>query len=655
MREFLDREKAQVWAVDRASREPRYIDVGLADALRETARSEWRCPFPGCDSVISTRGGSKRDHFWHPNGTPHVSDGESEAHLGAKAMLAAWAALQAPGGAAVEEEMVSLKEPSTALYRRADVMVTWPDRAKTAFEVEYKNFLVADWERKQADYDREKVACVWLLGHTRLRHRETFTSDEGVEIAAVRLSPLAGAWADAGRYVLVVNPVTRQIGTIAGDRAFTCRPNDWHDDVWLRLDALDDCDLDHRLGIVTPAMRLILAAEAEQVRLANEERRRAVERAEAQRLRDGEAARLHEEYARQAAERGLVSQSFTPADRDQYRLRKRRERAEAWTKDPFRQRCLDRWGRVPGFLAEELDGDHGVWASHERWHCLVFAHFVDSKPIGSTFKVREVYQMLARAQIELHHQGRFRAAAIQGFIAHLEYHGYVDIGAEVTDHMYGDITVLATTRQPPTISPRQRETASAREKEQRRQEQARVEARRARERRAAADAAERERIAQREAADKAAAERERRWHLSADYDALRVLFGKDIPAAITWPGGLHANEVDAYRAQWRMHVYMTHIYRMPSGSRFTLSDVVETLARHGVHAIPAHTPAEAVREYVANLMSRGYLERVADDIVKGENPVFTVIEDHARQETRLRLPAPRSAPPESPGQTAPLF
>lgn len=443
MENFLDRERAQVWAVDRATGEPRYVANGQADALREKARRDWRCPFPGCLTVISTRGGSRRDHFWHPSGSAHASDGESEAHLGAKAMLTTWATSQCPSGAAaIEEETVSLKEPETALHRRADVMVTWEDSARTAFEVEYKNFLVRDWQHKQDDYDRESVACVWLLGHTRLRHRRTITTGNGIELASVHLPPLAMAWVDAGRFVLVVNPVTRQIGTVAGDCAFTRRPNRYADHAWVRLDDLGDCELHRQYGIITPTMKAILSAE-------DDERRRADEEAEAQRRRMDESAHVRrQEEAPRAARRTSTGPLRSPSEIEAQRLR--RERADDWMHHPFRRICLAQWGKIPAVVAEELGSDLGIAASHEHWHSLVFAYFIDTQPVGSTFSIRDILKRLEQHQMPLHESPPLRFPAIQGFIRHLADHGYVSIGAEVTGHIHGDITVLRTL----TTSPR---------------------------------------------------------------------------------------------------------------------------------------------------------------------------------------------------------
>ena len=147
---FLDDDFRQVWAVDRATGEPHFLPDGQAEALRAVAKSDWRCPVPDCDAEITTVGGSsRRHHFRHNQPSPHGSDGESEFHLAAKAMLANWAEARKPDGGSVQEERSTEKDPATSRYRIADVMVDWGTGAQTAFEVEYKNYAPEDWALKR--------------------------------------------------------------------------------------------------------------------------------------------------------------------------------------------------------------------------------------------------------------------------------------------------------------------------------------------------------------------------------------------------------------------------------------------------------------------------------------------------------------------------
>lgn len=148
---LVDRDYRQVWAVHRTENCRIFLNVGQADAVRDEAKALWKCPVPGCDGPISTRGKSRRDHFFHPSGASH-GEGESEWHLQAKAMIAGWAEQQ-PGRVSVREEETA-KDEATRMHRIADVMVTWPDLdgRKIAFEVEYKPYTAEDWRTKDGEY-----------------------------------------------------------------------------------------------------------------------------------------------------------------------------------------------------------------------------------------------------------------------------------------------------------------------------------------------------------------------------------------------------------------------------------------------------------------------------------------------------------------------
>ncbi|MFE7506435.1 competence protein CoiA family protein [Promicromonospora sp. NPDC057488] len=160
---FLDHETRQVWARHRITGEPVFVAPGAAAEVRKTARAEWTCLFPGCEEVISTRGGSKRDHFFHVTAVEHSGGPEGANHLASKAMLAQWAVREAHGGADVAEEQ-SIKNVELELNRRPDVLVTWSTGQRLALEVEYKHFPAELWAAKQTDLDRDEVTHARAAG-----------------------------------------------------------------------------------------------------------------------------------------------------------------------------------------------------------------------------------------------------------------------------------------------------------------------------------------------------------------------------------------------------------------------------------------------------------------------------------------------------------
>ncbi|WP_161987453.1 competence protein CoiA family protein [Prescottella subtropica] len=230
--------------------EPVFIDNGTAAAVRDLARTSWSCLVPGCATPISTRGGSKRDHFFHLGNYHHAATPESQNHLAAKAMLAQWAAGQTVDRAVVVEEH-AVKNRDTNLDRRPDVLVTRnSDSHRLALEVEYKQFPVESWQRKQQDFDDEGIACTWLLGHTRIR--PVSRSDDADDTRGVTVPLLAKRIAAVHRHVLVVNPVTREIGTLAGDPDLTTPIGRYGTVTYLGVDSLAACSLHPVRGVGHP-------------------------------------------------------------------------------------------------------------------------------------------------------------------------------------------------------------------------------------------------------------------------------------------------------------------------------------------------------------------------------------------------------------------
>jgi hypothetical protein len=397
---------------------------------------------PGCEVPISTRGGSRRDHFFHLGEGNGHSDGESMFHLQAKAMLADWARRQDPSGVVTEE--LTVKDPAASRTRRPDVLAAWPDGRRVAFEVEYKAYTPSEWRAKQQDFEQmtPPVVAVWLFGHL---HRylalaprpERLPQDQPWDEVVLRELPRAVA--AAGMPMLHVNPLDRTVGTVVVDGVpldqmrkrprWSAREDLSH--VGMRLPragdfqgrlvvcALSECRLDPGRGLVTPAMD-----EAEASRAAVEAAA-AVDR-ERDRLADERAAALR---ARQPS----------PEDRKAYALKAADRDAQKWLDSPMRQSLLHHYGKVPPVLAVRLDDDHGVHGHHEHWHCVAFQDLV-SKKVGQTWTVRQVYAVIAQS-FTLHKDPLKRGSAISGFLRHLKDHGFVAFD-DGWDGIEGPVTVL---------------------------------------------------------------------------------------------------------------------------------------------------------------------------------------------------------------------
>ena len=142
-------------------------------------------------------------------------------HLQAKAMLADWARRQDATVQVTEE--LTVKDPMASRSRRPDVVASWPDGRRVAFEVEYKAYPPVDWRAKQGDFERMKpsVVAVWLFGHLRRYLAQPLVpagQPEGTPWDEVLLRELPRAVAAVGMPVLHINPLERTVGTVCRRR-----------------------------------------------------------------------------------------------------------------------------------------------------------------------------------------------------------------------------------------------------------------------------------------------------------------------------------------------------------------------------------------------------------------------------------------------------
>lgn len=401
---FLDGDLRQVWALDRATGQPYYLEQGQAPVLRDRARSEWRCPVPGCSVEITTVGGDRRHHFRHLRleDVPHASDGESEAHLAAKAMLAVWAAARLPPGTTVREEE-TVKDPATALHRIADVMVTWPNAAKTAFEVEYKPYTPEAWRQKQADYGTHRVPCVWLLGHTRVK---PVPPPKGALVEwsnMVKVPALGAAFAAKGRHVLVINPDDQT------DRDAGRRP---------RLHRTVKAVHRHCVARCRRHRRLPPRPGPRPGHPDNATHRRSHRGPQ-----EGSAAPRRPGSEEGTRARGAGSEKDTRArlldpDRGQQATGDRRERPSSMGRLLPEARAHALWGDdLPELLTYPSTDPEGIFALPVHWHTALYRHLIHGRPRGYTFTVTDCWCALKRERIQ---RSRITGKVYKALISYLE-------------------------------------------------------------------------------------------------------------------------------------------------------------------------------------------------------------------------------------------
>lgn len=593
--EFLKDDPRQVWAV-RDDGRPVFLPDGAALRLRAEVKARWRCPTPACDVPLTTVSGDRRHHWKHLGASAHSSTGESQNHLQAKAMIAYWAAQQAPYADIVEEQATE-KDPATSRYRRADVMVNWPDGGRLAFEVEYKPYAPDEWALKQWDYDEHpdgRVECVWLLGHTKfslVAERLGLVQVPGNELVRV---PLLGRHIIAsGRTLLVVNPLKRTIGTIVSRYADEdgLAPAAAVDEARLILDSLDECTLDPRRGMVTPTMRELDAAE---------ERRK--------KRRADHAARLR------------AAQDAAAAKRERIEVIKK-EQLAVWKSSALSSTFVQRWGGIPDLLTRDTDTSYGVWAHPTHWRGVIYEELIHDRTPEQPFTLTGVGAVLAKHGIRQHYD---RKTAFKGLITFLERVEQVGLLSIHRDDHGRVVRLVPSGYNIEDIQRLERERAEAK---RRAAEEWRVRDRAERERLAREREAERLRLdAEREAQEALRRQHAAQWEESDLRSAVIALFG-DVPPAIAWPGGTDRDAIAVDRACWHAHIYLSLIHGRPSGHQFTAADAIAVLRAHDI-AFPLGEQAaqRAITSYLFNLGQRGILQRLPDEHAASPDATQTVMQ-----------------------------
>ncbi|MDY7541830.1 competence protein CoiA family protein [Cryobacterium sp. 5B3] len=205
MQQFRQGERRHLFAAYQDGRPGLFfLEPGAARMERDFTKEHLRCAVASCETPeLTTAGPSTRRHSFRHLHAPNLNHSpESEFHIAAKGIIERWAAGQ---DATVEARLE--QDPDGTRQRRADVLVTWPDGSQLAFEPQYSDLSMSNWQERHDWYADHEIPDVWLFGHGGKQLR---TSGEG---GLVKLSPVQLAAART-RPVLWINPDQELIATI---------------------------------------------------------------------------------------------------------------------------------------------------------------------------------------------------------------------------------------------------------------------------------------------------------------------------------------------------------------------------------------------------------------------------------------------------------
>jgi competence protein CoiA-like protein len=258
------------------------IERGQADQLRPSCRAgDLICPVSDCPSpALSTRGGKRRDHFFHLHRSATAHGPERLAHQHAKAVLAHWIQQR-------HRDLEVVLEAPVETGQRADVLVTSPQSGKRlAIEMQCSSLSAADWRHRHDSYTNIGIATQWLWWN-QPPHLRQATGDQrtspGIARRPALMDDLAGhdgmpwLWFDPVNAVLAVAVDDPRLAKTLG----CATPNWYGQHVGVAPLELADCTLTER-GLMHPLLERLTTLRAE---LANrdaqcEQVRRAAGRAQ---------------------------------------------------------------------------------------------------------------------------------------------------------------------------------------------------------------------------------------------------------------------------------------------------------------------------------------------------------------------------------------
>lgn len=420
-----------------------HLADGTAAQLRDFTRDHLECFLPTCTDrrLKAVSRAHARDGFSHLPGAGQHSP-ESLFHHQGKAAIARWARAHLP------DVTVTVEHATADRARRADVMLTWPNGAQLAVEVQYSPLTVAEWRRRHESYLAAGITPLWLFGHT--RHQLHIASARRGDIGPqVRLNAVQKALLAAGTAPLWLNPITGQIATVwtTSTPATTTWPTtlppvppSWS----------PQAPPAHRAPNPTLLWQWVSAAATNVAHDPDDPPTRPIPA-------HPDAAQLGiavADLARcRATPTGLVTPVGQLLDHNAEDLTlaraataaRRGAAARTWAESDLRGKVLARYGQIPPVFAYTSPVDLGIHAAPEHWRALLYGDLVLTGPPGTTRTVADCIDLLERRGVVIAHR-RLTEAAVTGYLGLLADAGCLTLTAAAAT-VVADLATVAARRQ----------------------------------------------------------------------------------------------------------------------------------------------------------------------------------------------------------------
>lgn len=359
---LINGDPRQVWTRTRDTGAVFYLEDGHK---ANYDASNLACIVRECDGPITLVEGELRTHYRHISSVQHRRS-LSELYASAAA-VEAWAA--ATG-----------REPlATAEHRDAEIISVIGPEAVTYVVVSEKLPPEA-WRNLRSDVAANAKSVQWFLWAGMLGLVEA-------DDTRARLPKVAELILQSGDSVLVVNPESREIGTLVSAGNRRRQPSGKNDQCIVSVCSIDDCEVDSDGLMVTPTM-------AEQRRWAEDQKKQKARQNAARAptpvrpgpTRPPRAVRPASLPNRSRVVRPAGARSLEPTAWNA---------EEAWEMSESRRRLLERFGEpLPALLTHSEPADDEVGAMPAHWHCVLYLQVLE--PMRRDLAVETIIERLAR-------------------------------------------------------------------------------------------------------------------------------------------------------------------------------------------------------------------------------------------------------------------